>query len=171
MIDHLTINGIREFNSLQITKEFASHFSTIGRNMAENIPPGKIPCNTYLNKIRGFQKSLYLYPVTEHETESLLRKLPNKNSSGHDNISNTLLKALTHSIITPLTAVFNKSLEEGEFPLSMKKADVVPLHKGKRKDVKTNYRPISVIDYIKSFREDHVQKDLQFLRFKWSLVQ
>ena len=65
VIHHLTINGIREFNSSQITKEFASHFSSKGRNMAENIPPSKIPCNTYLSKIKGSQKSLYLYPVTK----------------------------------------------------------------------------------------------------------
>ena len=96
---------------------------------------------------------MYLYPATEHEVESLLRKLPNKNSSGHDNISNTLLKALSNSIITPLTVVFNKSLEEGEFPLSMKKADVVPLYKSKRKDIRTNYRPISLLLTISKLLE------------------
>ena len=158
IIDHLTINGIRELNSMEITKEFAQHFSTIGRNMAENIPPSKTSCNTYHNKIKGFHKSLYLYPATEHEVELLLRKLPNKNSSGHDNISNTLLKALSNCIITPLTVVFNKSLEEGEFPFSMKKADIVPLYKSKRKDITTNYRPISLLLTISKLLEKVMYK-------------
>ena len=113
--------------------------------MAQNIPSSKTPSIEYLKKIKGFQKSLYLYPVTHREIELLLRKLPNKNSSGHDNISNNLLKELGNSIIIPLTIIFNKSLEEGEFPLSMEKADVVPLFKSKRKDLKTNYRPISLL--------------------------
>ena len=51
IVDHLTINGIREFNTSEITKEFVQHFSTIGSNMAQNIPSSKTSSNEYLKKI------------------------------------------------------------------------------------------------------------------------
>ena len=69
----------------------------------------------------------------------------NKNSCGHDGISNKILKGITESIVEPLNIVFNKSVEEGVFPTEIKKADTVPLYKSKDKDDKNNYRPISLL--------------------------
>ena len=156
VIEHLTIYGIREFNSKEITKEFANHFSSIGKRMADKISPSKRNINVYLRKIRGSQHSIYFYPVTEHEIDLLLRNLPNKNSSGHDNISNKLLKELASSITYPLQIIFNKSLDEGYFPNSMKKADVVPYSRVVRKT--TNYRPISLLLTISKLLEKVVYK-------------
>ena len=70
---------------------------------------------------------------------------PHKTSSGHDNISNVLLKKLSPSIIHPLCILFNKSMEEGKFPETMKHADVVPLYKSGDQYECTNYRPISLL--------------------------
>ena len=71
--------------------------------------------------------------------------MKNKTSSGHDGISNKILKGITESIAHPLSIIFNKSMEEGVFPTEMKKADTVPLYKLKAKDDKNNYRPISLL--------------------------
>ena len=68
-----------------------------------------------------------------------------KTSSGHDNISNVLLKKLSDSVIAPLSIIFNKSLVEGVFPEKMKMADVVPLFKSQNRTECTNYRPISLL--------------------------
>ena len=45
----------------------------------------------------------------------------------------------------PLSIIFNKSFEESHFPSCMKRAEVVPLYKGKEHTLKTNYRPISLL--------------------------
>ena len=71
--------------------------------------------------------------------------MPNKNSSGYDNISNILLKKLKFPLLKPLNIIFNKSISSGIFPEKMKLADVFPLHKGKEKFLPTNYRPISLL--------------------------
>ena len=76
-----------------------------------------------------------------------------KTSSGHDNISNVLLKKLGRSVTTPLSIIFNKSLEEGVFPEDMKLADVVPLFKSKDRNECTNYRPISLLLTISKLLE------------------
>ena len=83
-------------------------------------------------------------------------QLPNKDSSGHDNVSNRLLKQLVDSILEPLTTVFNKSLNEGVFPQGMKEADVIPLFKAKEHYLVTNYRPISLLLTVSKLLEKTV---------------
>ena len=56
-------------------------------------------------------------------------KLPPKNSSGYDNISNKLFKKIKYSILTPLSHIFNLSLKSGIFPTEMKLAEIIPLYK------------------------------------------
>ena len=82
-----------------------------------------------------------------------MSKLPAKNSSGHDNISNLLLKEIIAPLSPTLVEVFNKSLSKGEFPTVMKLAEVVPLYKGKEHYIETNYRPISLLTTISKILE------------------
>ena len=80
------------------------------------------------------------------KTQGILSQLERGHpGSGYDDISNSVLKEIKSAIITPLVIVFNKSLSESHFPTRMKKAEVVPLHKGKDKTIKNNYRPISLL--------------------------
>ena len=96
--------------------------------------------------------------LTNPEIEKLIDLLPNKTSSGFDDISNNLLKELKHSISLPLEIIFNKSIVEGIFPERMKLADVVPLHKSKDPLESTNYRPISLLLTISKLLEKVVYK-------------
>ena len=74
-----------------------------------------------------------------------MSRLPNKSSSGHDNISNILLKEIIDQLAPALEQVFNRSMTLGEFPTLMKLAEVVPLYKSKEHFIETNYRPISLL--------------------------
>ena len=67
--------------------------------------------------------------VSQQEVKKTINELPNKSSSGHDNISNIMLKSLNESITYPLTLLFNQSFSTGTFPNIMKVAEVIPLHK------------------------------------------
>ena len=87
------------------------------------------------------------------EIITLVSQLPNKSSSGHDNISNILLKKLIHQIAPVLVEVFNKSMTMGEFPTVMKLAEVVPLYKSKESFLETNYRPISLLTTMSKILE------------------
>ena len=92
-------------------------------------------------------------PVSSLEIEKLINNLPNKKSSGYDNLSNVLLKQIKNSIIYPLTIISNHSITDGEFPHDMKAADVLPLYKSKEKHMVTNYRPISLLITISKILE------------------
>ena len=84
-------------------------------------------------------------PTSSSELKKLIDNLPNKSSSGWDNINNILLKEIAAPILVPLVDLFSESINKGEFPEHMKLAEVVPLHKGKEMYLADNYRPISLL--------------------------
>ena len=104
------------------------------------------------------RESVFFNPTNELEIEKIIKKLPNKKSSGHDNIDNVLLKELSPGLLRVLTTVFNESLQEGTFPDIFKLAEVVPLHKGKTTTAIDNYRPISLLSTISKILEKIVYK-------------
>ena len=103
----------------------------------------------YHDKCHGYQcqtkkimesnkTSLFLSPTCQQEIKKIVSSLPSKSSSGHNNISNVLLKEIIDQISQVLVEVFNKSMTQGEFPSIMKLAEVVPLYKGKEHYLETN---------------------------------
>ena len=129
----------------KIANEFAEFYSSLGQMLANEIQPSQESIQNYLGKIPRNTKSLVLNETNIKEIESLIKKLPNKTSCGHDNISNVMLKQLSDSISFPLMIIFNQSIVQGRFPGSMKKAEVIPLFKGKESDQVINYQPISLL--------------------------
>ena len=127
---------------VSIANELCKHYSGIGKRLSASIPAPSIDKMTYINKIPRNLNSLYMSPTTQEEIIRIIDKLPNKRSSGHDNLSNLLLKNISKEIAMPLEQIFNLSLESGIFPKLMKDAEVVPLYKSKEKDLCVNYRPI-----------------------------
>ena len=89
----------------------------------------------------------------KQEISNLITNLPNKTSSGHDNISNIILKELREPLLDILDYVINESLKQGVFPTNMKIAKVVPLYKAGDHELVTNYRPISLLMTISKILE------------------
>ena len=145
VIDKLKINNLDEYKGDLIADEFARYFSSIGKEYATRMLNSKKGLDYYLDKIPSCKTSIFLHPIMEMELQRLIDKLEPKKSSGYDNINNILLKEFKPSITEPLSIIFNNSLLEGIFPEKMKKAKVVPLHKGKSWHETTNYHPISLL--------------------------
>ena len=152
-IESLRINNTPKYNAESITTEFCTHFANVGKTFANNLPSPKTSIENYVNKIERSTQSLFLSPTDQKETSTLIKHLPMKTSSEHDNISNSLLKSFLPAVLEPLEIIFNKSLTEGFFPSTMKKADVIPLFKSKDHDESNNYRPISLLLTISKILE------------------
>lgn len=89
--------------------------------------------------------SMYLQSVTKSEVYKLIRRLPNKLSSGVDEIPSALIKICANELAAPLTDLINQSFSEECFPDKLKVAKVKPmLKKGGTKDKITHYRPIAL---------------------------
>ena len=132
IIPYITINGIRTYTPRKIANEFAQFYSSLGQMLANKIQPGRESIQNYLSKIPMNTKSLVLNETNIKEIESLIKKLPNKTSCGHNSISNVMLKQLSDSISFPLMIIFNQSIAQGRFPDSMKKAKLFHYSKGKK---------------------------------------
>ena len=158
VVDHLRIENIRCYNSQLIANEFGKFFSSIGKTYAEKIPKSRFPITHYLDKINPQPKTIYLTPTSQIEVERLIKKLPNKSSSGYDNFNNILLKKLCRELLAPLTMICNTSMMTGIFPKQMKTAVVIPLFKSKEKDYANNYRPISLLITISKLLEKVIYK-------------
>ena len=93
--------------------------------------------------------------VTCKDVSDAIGLLQPKNSSGHDGLSMGFLKKITHSILYPLSLVFNQSLFSGIYPSDMKLAKIKPVYKKGDRNIFDNYRPISLLpSFSKNFEKD-----------------
>ena len=163
-IDAIKVDNILRHNSTTITNELGTYFSSVGKEYADKVPTSKTPIEEYINKIPQNPKSLYFKPITKHEIETIINKLEPKKSSGHDGISNKLIKEIKDYISYPLTLIFNQSLQTGILPSAMKLADITPPHKSKSKHETINYRPILLLLTISKILEKAIySRTYQFL--------
>ena len=144
-IDKIKVENIYKSDTKSITSAFCNHFSKVGKSYVEKISKSNRKIEDFIRNIEINNHSLFLTPITVSELRSLINALPNKSSSGHDNINNVLLKQIKDSVVNPMTICVNKSLSEGLFPQVMKLADVCPLFKSKDRSEANNYRPISLL--------------------------
>ena len=158
VIDHITVNGVKDYTAHGIGSAFGNFFANIGKRYAGKIPKSKKHIDEYLAQIRRNQTSIFFEPTSIMEINKLLKGLPNKSSSGHDNVNNLLLKEIAEQITPILELLFNESLLTGHFPEKMKIADIVPLYKAKEHDIVDNYRPISLLLTISKVLEWIVYK-------------
>ena len=136
-------------NKKEIADLFNSFFVNVGKNLAEKFTDTD-DFKKYLpktNEIFEFRD------VSNTEIGNIIKRMESKRSSGFDQVSNKIIKAVQASISTPLAHLINNSLRTGTMPTQLKRAKVVPLYKsGDSSDV-SNYRPISLLSVFSKIYE------------------
>ena len=153
IIDCIRDNDTLHYSPEKITNAFGNYFCTIGKKMASKIKKPKTEISKYISKINMNEKTMFWVPATKLEIVKLIDSLPNKRSSGFDNVDNKLLKAIKLEISEPLLFISNQSSKLGVFPEKMKLAEVFPLHKSKERELLSNYRPISLLITVSKLLE------------------
>ena len=119
-------------------------------------------------------------PPLKHHTSSLLSdikiepdkiveiilSLNIKKAHGCDGISMAMLKLCPDEISVPLSIIFQRCVDSGKFPDSWKLANVQPIHKKNDRQIKSNYRPISLLPLWKNSRKNHIWSSLFFFGSK-----
>ena len=98
--------------------------------------------------------------ITPSLVKRVLSNLDPSKASGPDEISNRVLKLCADSLCNPLSVIFNKSLELGLFPDQWKEALVTAIFKKADRQLKVNYRPISLLCCLSKVFERLVFNDL-----------
>ena len=74
-----------------------------------------------------------------------VRSLDSNKAHGWDSFSISIIKICDAEIVIPFCLIYEKCLATGKFPEIWKKANVLPIHKKESRQVKNNYRPISLL--------------------------
>ena len=89
--------------------------------------------------------SLSVVETDELEVLNLLSNVDISKACGLDNISNRIIKLCAIGIHKPFTRLLNTSFRLGQYPNAWKFANVIPLFKKDNRQVRSNYRPISLL--------------------------
>ena len=108
--------------------------------------------------------------ITTDYTMKAIERLESMKNSGHDGISNTLLKVIKASISQSLTIIINQMLTTGIFPDAFKVSKVIPLYKKGDSSLLVNYRPISLLPTISKIFEKVIHDQLYDYFDKYNLL-
>ena len=143
-------------NETEILNLLNRHFSTIGNNMAAEVPDTIIDPLSYVKHDKA--SSFFMSPTTLNEVMKLIESLDTKKAAGSDGIPCFLIKK-TKAIIAPvLCNLFNVCINVAVFPDIFKIAEVKALFKGGDRRVKGNYRPISLLPLFSKLFEKIIAK-------------
>ena len=147
-------NGFTLSNAKDIANAFNVYFANIGKNLASEIEQNVniIDYTQYLSTPITETK-LQFKCITDNDTQKAIDKLENKSSSGHDGISNKLLKLLKMELSKSLTLIINQMITTGIFPDSFKISKITPIFKKGDVSLLSNYRPISLLPTISKIFE------------------
>uniref|UniRef100_A0A1B6LG28 Reverse transcriptase domain-containing protein n=2 Tax=Graphocephala atropunctata TaxID=36148 RepID=A0A1B6LG28_9HEMI len=98
--------------------------------------------------------------ISENDVLNVVKQLSNKSSKDHFGLSNRLIKDTICCYITPLTALINKCMSQGEFPNILKVTKVIPVFKKGKKDQLNNFRPIAIVPVLSKVIEIIIGKQL-----------
>ena len=83
--------------------------------------------------------------ISEEKIVRIINELNPNKTHGCDKISIHMLQLCARECSKPLKMLFEKCLQSGHYAAIWKKANVVPVHKKGNRQLKTNYRPISLL--------------------------
>ena len=138
------INGGKITYSNIIANTFFKYFTDIGPSLAKNIKMRKNI--NFQDFLTGTHNCTFQFKkIDEISILRIINDLPNKSSTGFDDISMRLIKAI-------------KTLNTGIFPEKLKIAKVIPIHKkGSLNDI-SNYRSIALLPSISKILEKIICK-------------
>ena len=108
--------------------------------------------------------------VTAAQTHRAIMKLKSSVSSTPDQVPALFIKKICSVISTPLTYIFNLSLDQGKVPGLWKKALVTPIHKKGMRSNPANYRPISLTSVFCRVLESIIHDLITNYLFENSLI-
>lgn len=109
---------------------------------------------------KNTRQSMFLSPLTEAEVHKIITICKSKPSLCIDGLSMVVVKKCAKPIVAPLTVLINKCFQTGIFPQQLKRAKIIPLFKGGRRDSSKNHRPIAILSPISKIIEKAIASRL-----------
>ena len=136
-----------------IADKFNEYFAHVGQNLAKQIQPCDGSFADTITKNYTINCSMFVEPTNVFEVMNIVNDLQPNKAPGYDSYSPKVIKSVMHSIVQPLTDIFNMSFSSGIFPDRLKVARVTPIFKADDKQIVSNYRPVSVLPIFSKILE------------------
>ena len=149
----IVVNDVAYTDELEIANTFNNYYKDVAVSISNEIEESKEPLEYYLNQSKKSSDPFDVIEVTNEEVYETVMSLSNKNSSGHDGISNNILKKIIHLIVGILTICINKSFNEGIFPQRLKISKISPIFKKGDRTMPGNWRPIAQLSSFSKIYE------------------
>lgn len=141
--------------------EFNKHFLTIPHKIVSGLDVSNVDPISYVKDfILSDIPSIHFQHVDPQEVYHLIGALESKKATGADNIPTSVIKLLTNSLVTPITTIINKSIDQSTVPTAWKAANVRPTQKSVKDTSLLNYRPISVLPILSKLLERVIQQQM-----------
>ena len=141
-------DGILLEDDVQIANEFNDYYINVAVNLAKTIPPADISVEMFLENVPKPDDHFSYEHVSREFMLELFKSLSTKKSSGPDQIPSLLLHKVKHQISGSMAIIFNKSLDESEYPKALREAFLIPLFKSGSPTLASNFRPIANLNSI-----------------------
>ena len=107
------------------------------------------------------ENTTFSFQNTDFETVyKLIMNLDGSKSAPIESVPVRIIKDIADVLCPKLVIDFNKAISTGTFPENMKLADVIPLFKKNIRQLKENYRPVSLLSALSKVFERLIHKQM-----------
>ena len=136
----LKVNGELLSENRDMAEALNQFFASVFTKNSANIVPIDRECQYEMRDL--------IIPVGK--VKKKLENLKPESAPGPDGITAFFLKTFAAQVASPLTVLFNKSLQEGVVPEDWRLANVTPIFKKGSKASQSNYRPVSLTSIMQT---------------------
>ena len=111
-------------------------------------------------KEREFNSTFTFKTTNENEVRKIIKNLNVRKTCRGSDIPTKIIKLNIDLFSSFICQNFNYCISIGKFSNELKHADVIPVHKKKDKNDKTNYRPVSILPNISKIYEKIIYNQL-----------
>ena len=104
---------------------------------------------------------MFLKSISENDVRYAINNCKNTFSLDCYNLNYFFIKKVSECLAAPLQLLFNRCIELGQYPESLKIAKVIPFFKIGNKDDPSNFRPISLLPIIGKVFERNISDRTQ----------
>ena len=98
--------------------------------------------------------------TTEDEIYSKIKSFDPKKAGVENDIPAKILIGSNDIVSGYIAKMYNESKNSNKFPVSLKTADITPIHKEKEKTFKKNYRPVSILPILSKLYEGNMSEEI-----------